>query len=80
MKATEIREMNPDELSDELESLQQKLFEVRTQAVTEKLEDPTQLRKTKKNIARIKTILREREPSGQATKATETQSPEQIGT
>jgi len=75
MKASEIREMNPDELIEEFESLERKLFEVRTQAVTEKLEDPTQLRKTKKDIARIKTILRERETSGQGAKATEPQSP-----
>ena len=61
MKATEIREMNPDELQGELENLQRRLFEIRTQAVTEKLEDPTQLVKAKKDIARLKTVLRERE-------------------
>ena len=61
MKASEIREMNPDELEGELETLERKLFDIRTQAVTEKLEDPTQLTKTKRDIARVKTILRERE-------------------
>ncbi len=61
MNASEIREMNPDELVDEMENLQKKLFEIRTQSVTEKLEDPTQLGKIKKDIARVKTILRERE-------------------
>ena len=61
MKASEIREMNPDELDDELENLQKKFFEIRTQAVTEKLEDPTQLTKVKRDIARIKTVLRERQ-------------------
>jgi len=61
MKAKEIREMNPDELEGELENLEKKLFEIRSQAVTEKLEDPTQLTKTKRDIARIKTVLRERE-------------------
>ena len=61
MKATEIREMNPDELQGELENLQRRLFEIRTQAVTEKLEDPSQLVKTKRNIGRLKTVLRERE-------------------
>jgi len=61
MKASEIREMNPDELVDELENLQRKLFDIRTQAVTEKLEDPTQLTKAKRDIARLKTIIRERE-------------------
>jgi len=61
MKASEIREMNPDELGDELETLERRLFEIRTQAVTEKLEDPTQLRKIKREIARLKTVLHERE-------------------
>jgi large subunit ribosomal protein L29 len=67
MKASEIREMNPDELVDELANLQRKLFDIRTQAVTEKLEDPTQLTKARRDIARLKTIIREmelaREPS-----------------
>ena len=61
MKAAEIREMNPDELLDELQNLQRRFFDIRTQAVTEKLEDPTQLTKARRDIARIKTVLRERE-------------------
>ena len=61
MKASEIREMNPDELVDELGNLQRKLFDIRTQAVTEKLEDPTQLTKARRDVARLKTIIRERE-------------------
>ena len=60
MKAKEIREMNPDELEGELERLERKLFDIRTQAVTEKLEDPSQLLKTRHDIARFKTVLRER--------------------
>lgn len=61
MKASEIREMNPDELVDELETLQRRLFDIRTQAVTEKLEDPSQLTKARRDVARLKTIIRERE-------------------
>ena len=60
MKASELREMNPDELVDELENYKRRLFEIRTQAVTEKLEDPCQLTKTRRDIARIKTVLHER--------------------
>lgn len=60
MKASEIREKNLDEIQDELDALQRKLFEIRTQAVTEKLEDPTLLIKAKRDIARIKTIMREK--------------------
>ncbi len=61
MKASEIREMNPDELENELDGLKQRFFEIRTQAVTEKLEDPSQLKKIKRDIARINTIIRERQ-------------------
>ena len=61
MRASEIREMNPDEFEDELESLERRLFDIRTQAVTEKLEDPTQLRKIRRDIARLKTVMRERQ-------------------
>jgi len=61
MNASEIREMNPDELDGELERLEMKMFEIRTQAVTEKLEDSTQLTKLKRDIARLKTVMRERE-------------------
>ena len=71
MKASEIREMNPDELENELENIERKLFEVRSQAVTEKLEDPTLLTRTKKDIARLKTVIRERliEKQKEQTKA-----------
>lgn len=61
MKIKEIREVNPEELPEMLETQRQKLFEVRSQAITEKLEDPSQLAQIKKTIARIKTVLRERE-------------------
>ena len=71
MKANDIREMNPDELSDELENLQKKFFEIRTQAVTEKLEDPTQLTKVKRDIARIMTVIREQQIAEQAQPDTE---------
>jgi large subunit ribosomal protein L29 len=66
MKVSEIREMNPDELVDEMESLRRKIFEIRTQAVTEKLKDPTLLGKAKRDIARIKTVLSERQKQNAA--------------
>lgn len=44
-----------------LEEKQKHLFDLRSQAVTEKLEDPTQLGKTKREIARIKTIQRQKQ-------------------
>ncbi len=61
MKVKEIREKTTDAISAELAEAQKHLFDLRTQAVTEKLEDPSQLIKTRRDIARMKTILRQRQ-------------------
>lgn len=60
MKIGEIRELSTEELHSELDRLRRHLFDLRSQAVTEKLENPAQLGKTKRDIARIHTVLRER--------------------
>jgi len=60
MKIADLRELKSDEIQAELERLRRHLFDLRSQAVTEKLEDSSQLRKTKQDIARVLTILRER--------------------
>jgi len=60
MKIAEIREMQNDELHAELDRMRRHLFDLRTQAVTEKLEDPSQLTKAKHDIARLLTVLSER--------------------
>ena len=57
----EIRDKETGHLKSELVEAHKKMYELRGQAVTEKLEDPSQLRKTKKDIARIKTVIRQRE-------------------
>jgi large subunit ribosomal protein L29 len=62
LSTKEIREKQTEALTHELKDRQKHLFDLRSQAVTEKLEDPSQLKKTRKEIARIKTILRERDP------------------
>ena len=61
MTIKEIRDKQTDHLKHELEEKRKHLFDLRTQAVTEKLEDPSQLRKTRKDIARMQTILKQRE-------------------
>ena len=58
MKASEYRQMSPDELGGKLEELQKHLFDLRSQAVTEKLENSKALRNVKRDIARVKTIIR----------------------
>lgn len=60
-KMKETREKAVEALAHELADQQKHLFELRSQAVTEKLEDPSQLLKTRRGIARLKTILRERQ-------------------
>ena len=73
MTIKEIREKETDHLKHELEERRKHLFDLRSQAVTEKLEDPSQLRKTRKDIARMITTLRQREMEAQqTTKATKT--------
>ena len=61
MKIKEIKEKDADALKHDLVYQQKHLFDLRTQSVTEKLEDPTQLGKTRKTIARIKTVLHQRQ-------------------
>ena len=65
MTIKEIREKESGHLKEELADKRKHLFDLRSQAVTEKLEDPSQLRKTKKDIARMQTILRQRETEQQ---------------
>jgi large subunit ribosomal protein L29 len=60
MKTKEIREKDTSHIEHELVDARKHLFTLRTQAVTEKLEDPTQIGKTRRTIARLKTILRQR--------------------
>jgi large subunit ribosomal protein L29 len=60
MKAQQYREMGVDELANRLEELQRNVFDMKTQAVTEKLENTKGMRNARRDIARIKTILREK--------------------
>jgi large subunit ribosomal protein L29 len=64
MKISEIRDMKTEELHGELDRLRRHLFDLRSQAVTEKLQDPSQLSKVKRDIARVFTVLRERGETG----------------
>jgi large subunit ribosomal protein L29 len=65
MTVKEIREKETDHLKHELVERRKHLFDLRSQAVTEKLEDPSQLGKTRKDIARMQTILKQREIEAQ---------------
>ena len=60
MKAQQYREMSRDEIESTVQDLQRRLFDLRTQAVTETLENSKAMRNVKRDIARAKTILREK--------------------
>jgi large subunit ribosomal protein L29 len=60
VKVQQYREMSLDELESTLQELRSHLFDLRSQAVTEKLENSKAVRNVKHDIARIKTVIRER--------------------
>ena len=61
MKATEVRAMSVEQLNEKLDSLKKDLFFLRMQHATNQLDNPMQIAAVKKDIARIKTIIREKE-------------------
>ena len=66
MKANEIRSMSVEELQTKLTDLKKDLFNLRLQHATNQLDNPTRIAEVKRDIARVNTILRERELSEQA--------------
>lgn len=60
MKISEIRDMKTEELYSELDRLRRHLFDLRSQAVTENLQDPSRVTKARRDIARLFTVLQER--------------------
>ena len=61
MKAKELREMSPAELGTKLKDLKADLFTLRFQHATNQLDNPLKLSIVKKDIAKVKTILHEKE-------------------
>lgn len=61
MKATEIRKMSSEDLEAKLADLKKDLFMLRMQHATNQLDNPIKINVVKKDIARIKTIIREKE-------------------
>ena len=61
MKASELRELSVDELGEKLGNLTEEFFNLKFQHATGQLENPMRLPETKKDIARVKTLLREKE-------------------
>ncbi|MBS6314587.1 50S ribosomal protein L29 [Porcipelethomonas ammoniilytica] len=61
MKASEIRDMSVEEMNEKLAGLKEELFALRFQLAVNQLDNTARLKAVKKDIARIKTVLRENE-------------------
>ncbi len=61
MKVKEIRDMSETELKQKLDDLKDELFNLRFRSVTGQLDNPMRINEVRKSIARIQTVLRERE-------------------
>lgn len=68
-KASNLREMSEDQLLFTLKETEQELFRLRFQAATERLDAPSNLRKLRREIARIKTIQHQRQSASAAKTA-----------
>jgi large subunit ribosomal protein L29 len=63
MKANELRELTTAEIESKVKSLKEELFNLRFQLATGQLENTARIREVRKSIARMKTVIREREIS-----------------
>ena len=61
MTATEIRELTDDEIAERIGEVQEELFRLRFRSATQELESPALLGQLRKDLARLKTVLRMRE-------------------
>ncbi len=61
MKTVELRTMTDEQLDLTLKDTIKHLFQLRIQSATDRLETPSEMKKARRDIARIKTIMRERE-------------------
>ena len=64
MKATEVRKMSAAELDSKLVELKKDLFQLRLQHATNQLDNPVRIAEVKKDIARVKTMIREQQLEG----------------
>jgi large subunit ribosomal protein L29 len=66
MEAKELRELSADDLAQKRAVLREEIGHLKLQRATGRLENPMKLRITKRDLARVETILRERSQSGKA--------------
>ena len=65
MKANEVRKLSSADLEKKLTELKKDLFHLRLQHATNQLENPVRINEVKRDIARVKTIIREQQLAGQ---------------
>lgn len=65
MKPSEVRDLTPIELDKKLTDLKAELFNLRFQLAVNQLENPMRIKAVKKDIARIKTVIRQNELKGE---------------
>ena len=68
-KAAELRDLSDDQLLERVESAKEELFNLRFQLATGQLDNPSRIRKVRHDIARVATVLREREIEADAEAA-----------
>ncbi len=64
MKANEVRKMSTSELENKVLELKKDLFNLRLQHATNQLDNPLRIAEVKKDIARVKTVIREQQLAG----------------
>jgi large subunit ribosomal protein L29 len=69
MTADEIRDLTDEELNDRIGQSQEELFRLRFRSATQQLENPSLIRKLRRDVARMKTILRQRELTSSSAKS-----------
>lgn len=67
MKSKETRDLSIDQLKQQLISKEEELFNLKIQLSTKQLENPMKIREARRNVARLKTILREKEKGTKAS-------------
>lgn len=71
MKSEDLRQMSDEQLDLTLKEMVKNLFHLRFQSATDRLETPSEIQKVKRDVARIKTILRERQMETRGQKPTQ---------
>lgn len=68
MKASEIRDLTVDEIEARIEGFQEEIFRLRFRSATQEIENPMLLRTLRRDIARLKTVLAERQPESEGSR------------